>query len=181
VVQRGAKSEAFEALAMPLFDALYNLAHWLTQDRNEAEDLVQETYLKALKGFASFQQGTNFQAWIYRILRNTFLTSRSGLSSKMTEPLDLETDPATPETPESLLLFEADQDLLQEALERLGLATKFGPPMATRIGPLIKTQPGSFVLAGFDRPEGAAGWIGEPKWNYSRRSGASTSKASERF
>ena len=68
------KAEEFEHMAMPHFAALYNLAHWLTQDRSEAEDLVQETYVKALKGFDSFQSGTNFRAWIYRILRNTFLT-----------------------------------------------------------------------------------------------------------
>ena len=71
--------DTFEALAMPLFAQLYNFAHWLTQDREEAEDLVQETYAKALKGFSSFQSGTNFRAWMYRILRNTFLTSRTGL------------------------------------------------------------------------------------------------------
>jgi RNA polymerase sigma-70 factor (ECF subfamily) len=72
-------AESFEELAIPLFASLYNFAAWLTQNQDEAEDLVQETYMKALKGFASFQQGTNFRAWIYRILRNTFLTSRSGL------------------------------------------------------------------------------------------------------
>src|SRR5215472_9573237 len=70
------QSDSFEELAMPLFDQLYNFAHWLTQNREEAEDLVQETYAKALKGFSSFQPGTNFRAWMYRILRNTFLTSR---------------------------------------------------------------------------------------------------------
>src|SRR5215813_12188071 len=75
---------------MPMFDSLYNFAHWLTHNREEAEDLVQETYLRALKGFVSFQRGTNFRAWMYRILRNTFLTSRSGLSVKMTVPLDRE-------------------------------------------------------------------------------------------
>ena len=80
----------FEELAMPLFDQLYNFAHWLTQNRDEAEDLVQETYVKALKGFSSFQPGTNFRAWIYRILRNTFLTSRTGLRATMTVPLDAE-------------------------------------------------------------------------------------------
>ena len=74
-------SGSFEALAMPLFDQLYNLAHWLTQDKAEAEDLVQETYAKALRGFSSFQPGTNFRAWMYRILRNTFLTSRTGLKA----------------------------------------------------------------------------------------------------
>jgi len=61
---------------MPLFDQLYNFAHWLAQNPSEAEDLVQETYVKALKSFSSFQPNTNFRAWMYRILRNTFLTSR---------------------------------------------------------------------------------------------------------
>src|SRR5271157_1505572 len=107
---------SFEELAMPLFDSLYNLARWLTQNQQEAEDLVQETYLKALKGFPSFQPGTNFRAWIYRILRNTFLTSRTGLSAKMTVPLDLEEDaavlPAAADTPESLLLARADQQMV---------------------------------------------------------------------
>ncbi len=46
----GGQSDSFEELAMPLFDQLYNFAHWLTQNREEAEDLVQETYAKALKG-----------------------------------------------------------------------------------------------------------------------------------
>ena len=50
----------FEELAMPLFDQLYNFARWLTQDTAEAEDLVQETYTKALRGFSSFQAGHEF-------------------------------------------------------------------------------------------------------------------------
>ena len=75
---------------MPLFDRLYNFAHWLTQNREEAEDLVQETYSKALKGFSSYRPGTNFRAWIYRILRNSFLNSRTGLRATATVPLDLE-------------------------------------------------------------------------------------------
>ncbi len=108
---------------MPLFERLYNFAHWLTQDRQEAEDLVQETYVKALKGFRSFQPGTNFRAWIYQILRNTFLTSRTGLKSSASVPLDLEGDqeslPAVEETPESILLQRSDRQLVQEALGRL--------------------------------------------------------------
>ncbi len=108
---------------MPLFERLYNFAHWLTQNREEAEDLVQETYAKALKGFRSFQPGTNFRAWIYRILRNTFLTSRTGLQAAATVPLDLEGDyeiqPVASDTPESILLQRSDQQLVQEALGRL--------------------------------------------------------------
>jgi RNA polymerase sigma-70 factor, ECF subfamily len=116
-------SGSFEELALPLFDRLYNFAHWLTQNRQEAEDLAQETYVKALRGFGSFQPGTNFRAWIYQILRNTFLTSRTGLKATATVLLEVESDqqslPATNETPESILLRRSDQRLVQEALERL--------------------------------------------------------------
>src|ERR1700751_3474033 len=74
----------FEELAMPLFDSLYNFARWLVQGSNDAEDLVQETYLKGLRSFASFQPGTNFRAWIFQILRNTFLNACSKPERRMT-------------------------------------------------------------------------------------------------
>jgi RNA polymerase sigma-70 factor (ECF subfamily) len=119
-------SGSFEQLAMPHFERLYNFACWLTHDRQEAEDLVQETYVKALKGFSSFQQGTNFRAWIYKILRNAFLTSRTGLKVTATVPLDLEGDeenlPKVKETPESILLQRSDRELVQQALEQLPVA-----------------------------------------------------------
>jgi RNA polymerase sigma-70 factor (ECF subfamily) len=115
----------FEELAMPLFARLYNFAHWLTKDREEAEDLVQETYMKALKGFASYQQGTNFRAWMYQILRNTFLTSRTGLKASMTVSLDSDEDsplePATMETPETVLLARVERRDIEQALEELPL------------------------------------------------------------
>jgi len=111
---------------MPHFERLYNFACWLTQDREEAEDLVQETYAKALKGFSSFRPGTNFRAWIYKILRNAFLTSRTGLKAAATMPLDLEGEeealPAAKETPESILLQRSDWQLVQRALEQLPVA-----------------------------------------------------------
>src|SRR5438094_1998746 len=111
----------FEELAMPLFDQLYNFAHWLTKDRSEAEDLVQETYVKALRGLSSFTAGTNFRAWMYRILRNTFLTSRTGLKSMVS--LDDEENPtAEPSAggdPESLLIARVDQEQIRAALEQL--------------------------------------------------------------
>jgi len=107
---------------MPLFSQLYNFAHWLTQDRSEAEDLVQETYVKALRGFSGFQQGTNFRAWMYRILRNTFLTSRSGSKASATRPLeeeDQEQLSATEETPESIFIASSQKEMLQNALAEL--------------------------------------------------------------
>src|SRR2546428_10512757 len=78
----------FEDLAMPLFASLYRYARSLADDPAEAEDLVQETYLKGLRGFSSFAPGTNFRAWLFRIMRNTFLTSRSGLRAVPTLSLD---------------------------------------------------------------------------------------------
>ena len=115
--------EYFEQLAMPLFSPLYNMAHWLTGNRSDAEDLVQETYAKALKGFKSFQEGTNFRAWIYRILHNSFLTSRSGLAERNTIFLEDEQDAETwtshTATPESLFLQLADQQAVHQALETL--------------------------------------------------------------
>ena len=107
---------------MPLFEQLYNFAQWLTQDRTEAEDLVQETYTKALRGFSSFQPGTNFRAWMYRILRNSFFSSRTGL--KATVAFDEEehtTESVERSSPERLLIEQADRDMVQAALAELPL------------------------------------------------------------
>jgi RNA polymerase sigma-70 factor, ECF subfamily len=120
------QSATFEELAMPLFDQLYNFAHWLTQDRDDAEDLVQETFAKALRGFSSYQQGTNFRAWMYRILRNAFLSSRTGRKAMMTVPLEQDEDgpvvaAVDTKTPEAILIDRSDQHFLQESLDELPL------------------------------------------------------------
>ena len=113
----------FEELALPLFDSLYNFARWLVHNQNDAEDLVQETYLKAFRGFESFQPGTNFRAWMYRILRNTFLSSRSTVERRMTVAMDEEDDspalPTTFSTPESLLIERSNSAEVQGAIEQL--------------------------------------------------------------
>ena len=108
----------FEELAMPLFDQLYNFARWLTQDTTEAEDLVQETYAKALRGFSSYQLGTNFRAWMYRILRNSFLSSRTGLKTMVAidEEADEKLLPAESATPETILIERANREMVQQAL-----------------------------------------------------------------
>src|SRR5208337_4829979 len=121
VPEERASAATFEALAMPLFDQLYNFARWLAQDTAEAEDLVQETYAKALRGFSSFQMGTNFRAWMYRILRNSFLSSRTGLRTMVTIDDEADENPLPTEnaTPESLLIEQANREMVQEALADL--------------------------------------------------------------
>ena len=113
----------FEELAMPLFDSLYNFARWLAHNSNDAEDLVQETYLKALRSFASFQAGTNFRAWIFQILRNTFLSSCSKLERRMTLAMDSEEDgpelAVDTETPETVLMNRSNSQLVQRAIDDL--------------------------------------------------------------
>ena len=112
--------EFFERMAMPLFDQMYNFARWLTGTQADAEDLVQETYARALKGFGSFTAGTDMRAWMYRILRNTFLTSRSGLAAKRTTSLEEDVEPVSPElTPELLLLREEGRAAVLNALAAL--------------------------------------------------------------
>jgi RNA polymerase sigma-70 factor (ECF subfamily) len=123
VSQDGRPSAGFEELALPLFDALYNFACWLVHDSNDAEDLVQETYLKALRSFTSFQPGTNFRAWMFRILRNNFLSSCSKLERRMTVAMDSEEDgpelAVDRETPETILMNRFNSQLVQRAIDDL--------------------------------------------------------------
>jgi RNA polymerase sigma-70 factor, ECF subfamily len=113
----------FEELAMPVMDSTYNLARWLARNDHDAEDLVQETYLKAFRNFHSFQAGTNFRAWMYCILRNTFLNSRT--SPRATSSISLDSEEEGPElavenkTPETILMKRLDLQLLQNAINDL--------------------------------------------------------------
>jgi RNA polymerase sigma factor (sigma-70 family) len=117
------RSADFEQLALPLFASLYNHAFWLTRNQAEAEDLVQETFSKSLRAFDTFQPHTNFKAWIFRILRNTFLTTRTGIAASRTvfledHPDTLDTTASGP-TPEENLIRLDNEATLQAALEQL--------------------------------------------------------------
>jgi RNA polymerase sigma-70 factor (ECF subfamily) len=126
------QTSVFEELALPLLPSLYNVAFWLSRNSIDAEDLVQETFLKALRGFATFEPGSNFKAWIFRILRNTYLTSRTGLAAMRTDALEDELEDRGeagtalhPEamidrqTPEVNLMRLSDRAALQLAMEKL--------------------------------------------------------------
>ena len=67
------RAQRFERDAMPFVDQLYGAAMRMTRNPTDAEDLVQETYLKAFAAFDSFQEGTNLRAWLFRILTNTYI------------------------------------------------------------------------------------------------------------
>jgi RNA polymerase sigma-70 factor (ECF subfamily) len=67
--------ERFERDVVPLLPSLYSAALRMTRNPADAEDLVQETTLRAYRGFAGFEEGTNLKAWLYRILTNTFINS----------------------------------------------------------------------------------------------------------
>ena len=113
---------AFEDLAMPLFNSAYNFAYWLVRNKDDAEDLVQETYLKAFRGFASFQSGTNFRAWIFRILKNTFLSARA--QTQRHEAVTLSSDevfelPASSDDIESILFERSRLDAVRLAIDQL--------------------------------------------------------------
>src|SRR6476646_7344755 len=68
-----ADQATFAELATPYMSALYAAALRMTRNPSDAEDLVQETYLRAYRGFGGFREGTNLKAWLYRILTNTFI------------------------------------------------------------------------------------------------------------
>jgi RNA polymerase sigma factor (sigma-70 family) len=93
--EREAMDDAREQVsteALQHLDALYNLARWLVRDPVEAEDLVQETYLRALRAAHQFHPGTNLRAWLFQILRNTFYTQykRNQREPKAVDPEELE-------------------------------------------------------------------------------------------
>jgi RNA polymerase sigma-70 factor (ECF subfamily) len=79
------KKKQFEALFLPLMDNLYNLAMRMTRNSGDAEDLVQETYLKAFRFFDHFQEGTNAKAWVITILTNTFRTKYRKIQKEPTQ------------------------------------------------------------------------------------------------
>ncbi len=83
------RAERFERDAMPMLDQLYGAALRMTRNPADAEDLVQETFLKAFAAFESFRAGTNLKAWLYRILTNTYI---NGYRKRQRQPLQQPTD-----------------------------------------------------------------------------------------
>jgi RNA polymerase sigma-70 factor (ECF subfamily) len=114
--------QSFEEAALPHLNAAYNLARWLTRNDRDAEDVVQEAYLRALQHFRSFQQGVDARPWLLAIVRNTYYTwIRHNRAPELSAPFDEGTYAETPDDsdPEMLLLKKADKQMLRRALEKL--------------------------------------------------------------
>ena len=92
VEDEASQARRFERDALPLLDQLYGAALRMTRNPADAEDLVQETYVKAFQGFKSFKEGTNLRAWMYRILTNTYINS---YRKKQRQPAQYPTDEIT--------------------------------------------------------------------------------------
>ena len=102
------RAEKFEELAMPLLDQLYGAALRMTRNPADAEDLVQEAYAKAFAGFHSFKPGTNFRAWMHRILTNAYINHyRKILRKTMRQIADGQQDVVVPSTIEDPAVLDA--------------------------------------------------------------------------
>ena len=127
-----ADQEHFAELAMPYMSALYSAALRMTRNPADAEDLVQETYLRAYRGFGGFREGTNLKAWLYKILTNTFINT---YRAKKRRPDEIDLDDTedfylyrrlggleaagADRTPETEVLDAMPDALVKEALEAL--------------------------------------------------------------
>jgi RNA polymerase sigma-70 factor (ECF subfamily) len=122
-----ADADAFAAEALGFLDSLYATALRLTRNRSDAEDLVQDTYVKAFRFADRFERGTNLKAWLYTILHNTWRNRRRDASRDTVEvdsarveaAASLPNGPAVLETPEQILLRDTLDSDLQAALDSL--------------------------------------------------------------
>jgi RNA polymerase sigma factor (sigma-70 family) len=116
------KVERFEETVLPHLNAAFNLARWLTRNEHDAEDVVQESYLRALKSFQTFQYGRDARAWLLKVVRNTCYTwLRKNRPYEIAEHFE-GADPDGPvarSNPETLLVAKMTSQLVQKALEHL--------------------------------------------------------------
>lgn len=117
--------DAFEAEVIPQLDSLYRLALRLTTDPSRAEDLVQDTVLKAFRSWQSFQPGTNIRSWLFTILRNTFIND---YRRRQREPIPMDLEAVEPhasfravddEDPEGTFFSQIVDAKVLEAIDRL--------------------------------------------------------------
>ena len=114
----------FEDVALQHMNALYSAALRMAKNKTEADDLVQDTYLRAYRFFDRFERGTSMKAWLFTILKNTFINNFKK-RSKTPEHIDFdrlklsEEEPASPNDPEEDLLYKAFDDEFKRAVDAL--------------------------------------------------------------
>jgi RNA polymerase sigma factor (sigma-70 family) len=115
----------FEQDALPHLNSAYNLARWLTRNDQDADDIVQEAYLRAFKSYRSFRGG-DARPWLLKIVRNTYYTSFQKNSAHHFIDFDddlITTNPRLP-NPEEVLIQESSGVLIRRALERLSTRSR---------------------------------------------------------
>jgi len=109
----------FEQTVVPHLDAAYNLSRWLTRNDTDAQDVVQESYLRAFKFFGSYRGGDS-RSWLLTIVRNTCYTwLQQNRARELTTEFDEEIHSTESGNPETLLLEGANKQLVKQALEEL--------------------------------------------------------------
>ena len=117
-----AKAEKFEAIFLPYLDSAYNLARWLTRNEHDAQDVVQESYLRALEAFGGFQTERDGRPWLLRIVRNTCYTwlRRNRPAELITGAGDTAEEAVDGRASiESTMIENANAELVRQALEEL--------------------------------------------------------------
>ncbi|HEX9697225.1 MAG TPA: sigma-70 family RNA polymerase sigma factor [Actinomycetota bacterium] len=123
-----AAQESFTETALPLIAQMYGTALRLTRNSADAEDLLQETSLKAYQAFGQYESGTNLRAWLYKIMVNTFISSYRKAKRQPQTVSEAESEDfslfdrlsaATTETPETLILDQIPDEEVKAALEAI--------------------------------------------------------------
>ena len=119
---RNTRQELFEGTVLPYLNSAYNLARWLTRNEHDAEDIVQEAFLRALRSFDTFTIGRDARAWLLTIVRNSCRTwHRQNRSRETTVDWDVDSQPTLAEwaDPQTVLIKNANSELIREAMEQL--------------------------------------------------------------
>jgi RNA polymerase sigma-70 factor, ECF subfamily len=132
-----AAHEAFSALALTALDDVYRFARSLTRDEADAEDVVQETYLRAFRSWTTFQTGTDVRRWLFTIARNVFLRSRERGQREMT----LDDDGA-----EMVDAAQANEAWVRRGLDPILASAELGPAIREALDELPETFRSVVVL-----------------------------------